>query len=153
MSMCEGGASVPERRPWEGRLYVVVDGSMPASTAAPQAMHALTEAVLTHPEAVAEWHASGNVCIVLEADGGEELARLRDWWLGRSVVSEFSEPDWAGSDPSAVVFFPAPGLPEFLAGFSTAKPRGWWGERKRRRALEARWVRPSGEEAQDVSSE
>lgn len=124
------------------RLYVVVDGSMPVETVAPQSIHAVTEFALADPEAFRQWHDEGNVCIVLSAEDGKALARraLAGEQVGFSV-HKFFEPDWSGGTPSAVVFAPHPDLQVWMSDLSSSKAGNWWTRRKRSKNLKKRWAR------------
>ncbi len=124
------------------RLYVVVDGSMPTYTFAPQAIHAVTEFALADPESFKLWHDDGNTVIILEASDGAALNRLRieATHMGFSNYS-FFEPDWSGNTPSAVAFTPDTDVQGLLSDLPTAKAGNFMKERKRTATFRKRWAR------------
>lgn len=125
------------------RLYIVVDGSMPVSTAAPQSLHALTELALEYPEHFREWREKGNIVIVLEEVDGAHLARrLVTARKLDFLVSSFSEPDWKGGFPSAIAFVPDTDVQAWLSDLPLSGRHGWVEERRRRANLKRRWHRP-----------
>lgn len=112
-------------KPW--KLHLVVRSDLPPGSQAVQALHAMTEFMVSHPETAKAWHRDSNTIAFLEVQDEESLVRLaaRATRLA-APVSPFREPDLGGS-LTALAVGPGPagrkacsGLPLALRGSSQA---------------------------------
>lgn len=89
------------------KLYVVTRRDLLPGQQAVQAIHAVVEFCLEHPEIARTWHdASNHVALLAVSSEGDLFALADKAWFGKLAYSTFHEPD-INDEMTAVVIEPA----------------------------------------------